>query len=333
MASLEKIGKRALVVVKIVVSVGILAYFFTHIDYGKLSDILSNIDPLYLFPLVLLIVFRQVNAAYRFKWLISTRLRVRFPVLFKQYFIAGFFNTFLPTVLGGDGVRVFMLGDCGLSKSEAVSFILIERLTGFFSYILISFFASFFVSVPLQLRLIIYVVTACYILVYILLFVFAYRLRNREFKLNIFKKLVDAFVMLQGNLGILAVTLGASVIFQLAAIASAVLVSRAFNIQVQIVLFLVYMPLIGLFMMIPISLGGVGLREASFVYFFSLYGIPREDSLIISLGTYLVLVTGGILGSLFFIYDKIFLKVNLRPAKPAARNQTRRIVQDADKSR
>jgi hypothetical protein len=56
--------------------------------------------------------------------------------------------------------------------------------------------------------------------------------------------------------------------------------------------------------MIPISLGGLGLREISFAYLFSLVAVQREDALIISLGTYLTLVMSGFLGGLFLLLKR-----------------------------
>jgi hypothetical protein len=229
--------------------------------------------------------------------------------LFKQYFIASFFNNILPTTLGGDGVRVFLLSECGISKSESVSFILVERLIGFFSYILIAFFATFFISIPSQIKGSIYLVTFVYTALVVSIFYFGWRINTDKIRIRLLKKIISAFNLFKDNKKAIFSAFFVSFLFQLTNIFISYLVSAAFNMQIPLLFFLGFLPLIGMVVMIPISLGGVGLREMAFIYFFSQVGVSQENSLVISLGTYLTLITGGLVGALLFFYDKVFLKI------------------------
>jgi uncharacterized membrane protein YbhN (UPF0104 family) len=280
-----------------------------NIDYKKLGNILADIAYIYIPVLLVFIFLRNVIAAVRFRFLIYFKERIGLGILIKQYFIASFFNNFLPTALGGDGVRVFLLSECGISKSESVSFILVERLIGFFSYILIAFFTSFFITVPFRIIGLIYLVTALYTLVVVLIFYFGWKINADRIRFPLLKKMVTAFMLFKNHKKAIGIAFLFSFLFQFANIYITYLVSNALNMGIPLVFFLGFLPLIGLAVMIPVSLGGVGLREMAFVYFFSQVGVPQENALIISLGTYLTLIIGGLAGALLFFYDKIFLKV------------------------
>ncbi len=294
---------------KILLSIGILFYFFQKIDYKKLESILNGINYVFIPVLLFFILSRNVIVALRFRLLSSFKKKIGIFVLTKQYFIASFFNNILPTALGGDGVRVFLLAECGISRSESVSFILVERLIGFFSYILIAFFATFFISIPSRVGVLIYSIAAVYTAAVFCIFYFGWRINTGKIRFPLLKKIVTAFILFRDNKKAIVFAFLFSFLFQLTNIFISYLVSAAFGMRIPLLYFLGFLPLIGLVVMIPVSLGGVGLREMAFVYFFSQVGVSQENSLVISLGTYLTLIAGGLVGALLFSYDKIFLKI------------------------
>jgi uncharacterized protein (TIRG00374 family) len=67
------------------------------------------------------------------------------------------------------------------------------------------------------------------------------------------------------------------------AILTVYLLSAALGIQVAAVYFFLFVPLITVCTMLPISLGGIGVQEGAFVYFFSLAGMPLAGALALSL--------------------------------------------------
>jgi hypothetical protein len=58
-------------------------------------------------------------------------------------------------------------------------------------------------------------------------------------------------------------------------------------------------PLINILIMLPVSIGGIGLQEGAFIYFFSRVGITAQEALTVALLfrgiTILVSLPGGIL--------------------------------------
>lgn len=108
---------------------------------------------------------------------------------------------------------------------------------------------------------------------------------------------MSALALLASHPGTLLVAFILSILFQIASIALSWVVALAFGIDVSFIACLALVPLVWLVTLLPISLGGIGLREASFAYLFGTIGIGAEASLVISLGTFAALVMTGSVGA------------------------------------
>ena len=291
--------------IKLLVSCSILFFFFFTIDYKKVAFIIAKVNYAYLILLFSLTILRNFTGAVRFHFLISVKKKIRVIELMKQYFIASFFNNFLPTAIGGDGARIILVSKFGIPKTTTALFIIIERLIGFFSLIFIAFISSFFWKVPHPIRILISVLTFGY--ASFMLIIFSQKL-NRIFEKRIpriFDKTIHAMQLLRKEKSIITATFMLSICYQLVSIMISYYVAVAIDLKIPVVSFLTLVPLVWFFTMIPISLGGVGLRELSFVYLLSLIGISREGSIIISLGTYFTLIISGIIGMMVLFNDRL----------------------------
>ena len=80
---------------------------------------------------------------------------------------------------------------------------------------------------------------------------------------------------------------------------TAYLVTVAAGCTVDIIAFAALFPLITLATMLPISFGGLGVRELMYVEALSLIGVPTEQGLVISLATSALLMSCNLCGILF----------------------------------
>lgn len=102
----------------------------------------------------------------------------------------------------------------------------------------------------------------------------------------------------------LARTLGASLVYQVAAVGTTILVGHAVELPVPALTILALTPLVWLVTVLPISVGGLGVREAGFVAVFGFAGVSPESAAILSLGTYAGLVAVGLVGGAFFTWQR-----------------------------
>jgi hypothetical protein len=65
--------------------------------------------------------------------------------------------------------------------------------------------------------------------------------------------------------------------------------------------FFIFIPLLGIIMVLPVSINGLGIREGAGVLLFTSVGIPAEQALLVEFLTYLVMVTASLAGGVLFL--------------------------------
>gem|GEM_PF-6425366 len=292
------------IVFKIVGSLLFLLFFFYVLDFEKLKTAFSTIDYSYIFPILLVILVRVLVMGWRFYLLVGIRQHVRLVPIVKQYMIAAMFNMVFPSVIGGDGIRVFLLAEENLPKKEGLLFILLERILGLLCLLILSAFFSFFLSdMTLYLRVGV-LVGAFFSLIGIYVFFFSPISISFQ-KIPVIKKLDPLLQSLRTHKKTMIQVFFYSFLFQICSVLLSYLSALAFGIHLSFIPFLVFVPLVWVVLMLPLSIGGIGIREAAFVYFFAQVGLDTESAFIVSVGTYLAFWLNAILGALVFFYDKI----------------------------
>ena len=79
------------------------------------------------------------------------------------------------------------------------------------------------------------------------------------------------------------------------------LISFALGARINLLYFFVIVPIISTISALPISVAGLGLREASSVYFFTKAGMSSEIALATSLLNFSILFLFGLCGGLIYV--------------------------------
>lgn len=297
-ASVRRFGSsRVGLALKLLVSLVLLLWFVWRIDASRLAELASALRWEYAVPLVLLGFFRVWVSALRFRWLSAGSSRLGMAPLMEQYFVAAYFNNLLPSSLGGDFVRLFMLAHSGLAKRIGGVLILIERSVGAVALLALAAIGVSTYDVPGELRFAVLLLTAG-AAVLILFFMALPELPRRLAKRRSWDASFETLTAVGRRPGLLAGVFGLSLVLQVASIAVSWVVARALAIDVPLSAFIAVVPLVWLVTMLPISIGGIGLREASFAYLLGTVGVSTEASLLISLGTFGSLLLNGAVGGL-----------------------------------
>jgi hypothetical protein len=85
--------------------------------------------------------------------------------------------------------------------------------------------------------------------------------------------------------------------------------SLALNQHINIIYFFIFVPIIILVALLPLSVGGIGVREGAYVYFFSQVGVSASEAFILSLLLYVVMMIGIILpGGIIYVVEGISIE-------------------------
>jgi uncharacterized membrane protein YbhN (UPF0104 family) len=82
----------------------------------------------------------------------------------------------------------------------------------------------------------------------------------------------------------------------------------ALNIELSLLSFIFMVPIILLIAMVPISIGGLGVRENTTVYFLQVLGVSATNAIALPILVLFLLILESIIGGFFFLIrrPKIF---------------------------
>ncbi len=288
---------------KLLVSLVIVSFFIYTIDINKLASTFRTFTWVSILVIILLSLLRNLVGSWRFKIILHKR-KVSFFVIVKQYFIASFYNNILPTAIGGDAVRMAMMTKYDLKASEAIGLVTFERIVGLFAEVLLALICCHFWQAP---KMVMYGLYGLFIALIgsFLFFKLIIRKRNLKIDSKLYVWIINVFECMIVNKRIFVKAVVLSLLYQVVSVFVTIYIAYAIGLNVDIFVFLTLLPLIWLFTMIPISFGGVGLREMSFIYLFNKVGYTNVESMTISLGTYFSLLISGLVGAVFIIVARL----------------------------
>lgn len=283
---------------RVALGLSLLAALFWNSEPEKVWELFRRASPGLLFLVPLFSLARIWISALRFHVLLSPMHSIDRVALARQYFVAAYANNFLPTAVGGDALRIAMLRRERVPGRLALSLVLVERFVGVAVLAALSVAGAILVELPAPILGIIIALAlgigACVFALWRQLRVPAQGRRSR---------LIPRNLQLDG--GTLGLVFAWSLVLQLCSVGLSWVVGMALGVVLPFGAYLALVPLVWVLTMLPLTVGGVGLREAGFVYLFGTLGVGSELSLAISLGTYAGLLFSGIFGGMFLAQDFI----------------------------
>ena len=263
---------------------------------------MTGIDPL--FVLLVLIVSTLDRALMTFKWLRLLGARgVRLPFLqgMKIYCASMVWGLFLPSTVGADAIRAFSASRAGLDSNQVVSSIIIERMVGFLSALLLGLLS-------LTLLYLLGVLDSGFVFVWwgaVAVMVGGIIVFAASFSQNAFDLLHGRILhRFQGNRiarrlrefhstyrtyqdnkrnlsSFFVLTFGE----QLLTILNSWLVAQGLGIEVDLLFVAGAVPLAILVSRVPVSVNGLGVYDGVFMLLMSLHGVSPAEALAIVLAS------------------------------------------------
>ncbi len=282
---------------KVAVSLGLLYYLLRHTDLATLWQTIRQISPSWFAAAFLCYLVFQMISTFRWQLICKSLDFKRDYIYFlKLYFINQYFNAFLPGLLGGDIIRVGYLLKDGASKTAATLSVFYDRAFGFLGALLLVGISLPFEGgfLPPTTKKTLYLISGlgllfCMVLLFLRKF-WGQKLQNYHLLLvsAVFRLRVFLVLLL---LGLLVQTFYSIHLFFL---------SCGLNLPVPLSKYLIIVPIMGILAAMPVSLGGLGIREGTLVYFLRLLGFGAEYGLALGILVYAVALLGGAIGGVIY---------------------------------
>lgn len=298
---------------KLVVSIGLLALLFSRTDLQAIGTLFRSLHISIFFGSIFLYLLAQLLSTVRWRCLLrAEKIHIPFWRLILLYFEGMFFNLMLPTAIGGDLVRGYQVSRLTERREASLASILVERLSGFAALAIIACIAIIpaytYLNDPLLIWLTAGSAAGMIVLIASLL---SDRLQALFFRLlhsvglgrfhDAVHRLYEAVQRYWIHRSALLQALGLSLVLQSLVITIFYLISRALNLPVPFRYFFLFVPLISVISMLPISIAGLGLREGSAVYLFTKVGLDAAGALSLSLLWFAVTALCSGLGGIVFL--------------------------------
>lgn len=317
--------------IKIGVSLIVLAIVIQRVGADDLLDALRSVDMRWLAAALATHLLGIAVRAYRWSVLIaSLGAPVPFGRLLYLYFVGNFFNTFLPTGIGGDVVKIIELAP-ERGGATAFSTVFVDRLTGILGSSLIALAAAVTLpgDVPSEVRTLVVVVSGGIVFATLALTQGKY-LDRLIWQSRLFSNLPFAGKLHKAYVALTSYSVGAviratliSLPFTLTLIVTQVVLSRALGLDIDARYFVIFTPIVALTQVLPISLNGLGIREGAFAALFASVGVAAPDAVAMSLLYQLLRALTGLLGGVLYIIGNLRGQPAAQPADTPERETAR----------
>jgi glycosyltransferase 2 family protein len=311
---------RFLNVLKVVVSLGVLAVILAKIDLQEVLPVLAGMNWLPFLGALTLFLGGALVRAYRWGSLVwALGVQVSWWRLASLYYVGIFFSQILPTGVGGDAVRMYELSRDDHRAAPAISSVLVDRFLGLlvlFAMALLALVGGYRLVTPGERLLIAALFVASVVAVGLVvqrrwLETWGRRL-GADRLLRRFKILDELYqsLHLYGRPALLQAT-AASVAWNLIFILGYYLLGHAVGIDLDLWYYFLLVPIISVFVMLP-SLGGLGVREGVTLIVFTQVGVEEPRAMALGLAYLITLWTTALLGAALYILEG--LRSSRRPA-------------------
>ena len=285
-----KTPRHAGLALRLTVTIGLLVVLLVFVaDPRELVARMLTLSPAALALAVVLAAADRFLMAYKWRLLLRARgLRCDLSTAVRSYFASSLVGLVLPVTVGADAIRVLTLRHVGIL--EVTASIVIERLLGAIAMVSVALascllLAATVAGVPVEELSAWLVVVLVGITVFFVgsLLAAARWTSKGTVSTSTLRKATEAYGRYREHPAVLASFYVLSVVESLIAAIITYVVALGIGLEIPVYVLIATVPIALASARLPVSLGGFGVQEASFVYLGGLVGIAATDALSVML--------------------------------------------------
>lgn len=308
------VRKSLLIIGKVVFSVALLGYLLMKVEWRNIGQAMSVLNPI-AFPISGgFLVLAIVLSALRWRLFIPYPVRTRRIISF--CFVGAFFNICLPGIVGGDIIKAYYLNrelkgnrekrvgetpvgnanESGLYTINSVSVgsVFMDHCMGLAILLVVVFVVYPWGLAYLKDTSAQWIVPA-FLIAFPLVFIMFLKFKVGKKFLPI-QRFHNYLGVCAARKSVLAKSFLYSIGIQFLVIISVYIIAWGLSLKVPLFSFFVFIPLINILLLIPVSISGIGLREGAFAFFFGTVGVPLEKAMALSFLWFLSQVAASLPG-------------------------------------
>jgi len=337
--------------IKAIVSFALIWYLLSTTPFSEILASLRSAQPFWLVAAFLMIYLGKVLTTWRWQAILNAQgIRVPFFKLMASVFVGQFFNSLLPTTVGGDASRAYDVARYSKEAAASVTSVLMDRLIGVFALSLLSVLAlvigyqlgediSFFVFPVAAVFLVCFTSLVLIFNAALVSKVNGFLKRLRLAKLARQIELASLSLrQLSQQKGVLLLAFLISLVLQINVVLFYYLISLSLHLDVSLLYYFMVITIALVVLLLPFSINGIGVREGIFVYLLGGLGVASPDAIALSWISFGLMLPQGLTGGVILAVRGARLK-RLNPPEsgeesgshsvPSRREKELLVLQDA----
>ncbi len=307
---------------KLIMSCSLVAYLLWTTDLHTVWSAFTSANPFWLAAAFSLHIIGFLLSAYRWQMLLGARgAHYSVGYLLQSLLIGIFFNSFLPSTVGGDVFRAYDTSERAGSTTDAMTVVVVERLTGMFALGLFALFALMFEFSRFSHLSVIWGSLGS-LGVAFLLFVAAMNPRMASIVKTMFqhpamlrvpfvqkiraklRQIYHALAVYRRNKRVMGSAFALALVLQVNVIFHYYTIAYAMHLQMSVFDFFLIVPVVTIILMLPLFINGIGGRELVYIFLFSQFGVSRADAIAFSWISFGMALIQGVLGGILYAIRK-----------------------------
>jgi len=308
--------RHVILAAKTAVSVVLLALLFSRIEVGRLWATARQASLWWLAMALLLLLINTLAATWRWLVLLHAQdITIARRRLFGSFLVASFFNNFLPSNIGGDVIRIRDTAKAAGSKTLATTVVLVDRGLGLLGLVLVAALGATAAGNahhaappiwPMWLWVGFLITAAASAPALLAPDGFGRLLQpltvfHPEWVGERIDTLTSGLARFRERPRALAECFGGAVFVQGSLVVFYFVVAYALHLNVSMWDLAVIVPVSFVVQLLPVSVNGFGVREATFTFYFARIGQPIESALLVSLVAQALVMLFSLLGAAVYV--------------------------------
>jgi uncharacterized protein (TIRG00374 family) len=313
----------------VAIAVGLTALLLWQSDPRAVWEAARGTQVRFVLLACVLVVLDRVLMAYRWVTLLSPLDPARRPPLaavMRIFFVSTFVGTFLPASIGGDAVRAYGLSKEGVSGVDAVASVLMDRLLGVVSILVVAVVGAVLARNLLDIR-VLFPAIAVLTVVCVAALTVVYSPRVASAATGMLERLprgqdagrrllaaIQRYAEFHGSMtNVLLCSIGVQVLRVLQTFC----LGLALGVSVPLGVYFALVPIILLIVLMPVTINGIGTTQAGFVWLFGRAGVNEAPAFALSVLFLAIAVVGNLPGGFLYLTgsDPLFRQRRPNPAK------------------
>lgn len=294
-------------VVKITVSLLIIAALFIWLPVAELWQTLQKISIQSWFLVFMGFIAGHLAGTVKWRLLINMGpKKLPFLVSVRCYFAGLFSNLFLPSLAGGDIVKTGLAIRYNSEKGTTIFGTVLDRIIDTGSVVFIIIVAAFLSPQFLQPQDQIIVSIIAGVFLALILFGILFmaipveKISHKKIK-ELMERANEILKLAYKNPGRPVAAFIISLCIQTTFILLTVYLANILGIEIPLILWFLVWPLAKLSALLPISMGGIGVREVALAALLSRLAVPSADAVALGFLWESVLICGGLFGGILYL--------------------------------